>query len=129
MPELEDLLFDPIEVNRRLLAGLLLPYASIQRNDGKVVFKDQWYALNIKKKILVHLASRKAATILGLLDEEAEPQFPNEIESYTEIKGNSLRPALKELMEERLLEQSSDGRYFIPGIKIHTVATQVFKME
>lgn len=106
-----------------------MPYASIQKNDGKVVFKDQWYDLKIKKKILVYLASRKAATILGLLDEEAEPQSPNEIESYTEIKGNSLRPALRELMEERLLEQSSDGRYSIPGSKIHTIATQVFKME
>lgn len=128
MTKLEDLLVDSNEIEEELLAALLLPYAGIERATGEAVFKEPWYELNISQKVLVYLMARKASVVLGLIENECEPQAPSEIEACTGIKGNSVRPTLTKLKADKLIEQSSEG-YFVPGVRLRRIATEVFGNE
>lgn len=124
MPKLEDLLVDPNEVDEELLAAILLPYTRIEKESGKITFTEEWSKLNNKNKILIYLAARKALVTIKMLDKEEEAQAPNEIEAITGIKGGSLRPALMELLQEKLIAKNPNG-YYVPGFKLRTLYSAI----
>lgn len=127
MAELKDLIVDANELDETLLAEMLSPYVSIEKSSGMPIFRAAWHELTIRQKILIHLASIKAAVTCGIIDKEEEPQKPKSIESHTEIKGSSVRPTLRELKDEGLLSQTLNGTYFIPNIRLRNIAAEFSK--
>ncbi|MEW6276077.1 MAG: hypothetical protein AB1556_13340 [Bacillota bacterium] len=124
MPKLEDLLFDPNQVDKEVLAEILLPYIGIEKDSGKITFKDEWGKLSNKHKVLVYLLARKALVVMQIVKQEEEAQGPAEIEARTGIKGGSLRPSLMGLRREGLVDQCSEG-YFVPAFKLQAIHSQL----
>ena len=76
--ELEDLLVDGKEIDKKLVADLLSPYVKIDKNTYEIRPLGDWNDANANIKILIYLLARKAMIALGLnLDEE--PCYPRRL--------------------------------------------------
>lgn len=114
MAELKDLLVDKEELDKGLLADLLLPFVGIDIHSGQMVPKEGWEKLNVDQKILVNALTRKAAMSMPEVDLVREAAAAKEIEAATGIKGGTLRPRLVALKDIGLLRQDKDRNYFAP---------------
>jgi hypothetical protein len=92
---LSRLIADDKPINLDALAETLEPYVEIQREPPHPEFTWAGLQLTNRKKILVYLLARKAMQELALI--ETENAAPTLIEEETRIKGNAIRPILKEL--------------------------------
>ena len=96
---------------RALLARLLVPFAQIDPENGKVYFTKKVDELSAKRKIIVFLLARLA------LANRKDSIFPSaatlkEIEDGTGLPGGTVRPRLMELVRERLAMKSGSS-YFV----------------
>jgi hypothetical protein len=110
------------------LASTILPYAAIhiQEDRYEIEFSDRWDDLTVKKKLLIWLLLRKA---IFLKDEsllQVEDTTPAQIEEDTGLKGNSIRPILRQLLDERLV-QSDEGVYKIPNREVRKISEMFTK--
>ncbi|MDI6893789.1 MAG: hypothetical protein QME70_04110 [Bacillota bacterium] len=109
---LQDLLVDPEALDRELLATILKAFVLVEKGTGTIRFTPAWNRLPAPGKVLAYLLARKAVRALGLTEKEAV--LPKQIERHTGIKGGTLRPVLKRLHDERLLDKDADG-YKVPN--------------
>jgi len=116
---LKNLLVDPNEASEERLVEILKPYANLNEKTGDPIFHSSWDTLSIKGKVLVYLVARKAAVNLERLETEVAP--PAIIERQTAIKGGSLRPALRGLLDDGFVQQDADGAYLIPNPRLAAV--------
>lgn len=108
-------------LDRELLAKTVQPFIQIfvDGDQPEIVFKTD--KLTVRKKILVYLLGRKVLRDKGLLpDGEEEGLSPSQLEDGTHVKGNTLRPQLRTLLDARLV-QKSDSRYFVPNYSLINV--------
>jgi len=98
-------------VDTGLLAELLLPYIRIDPDSGRVRFTEDGHQLTVKKKVVVYLLARKAFAVRN--SKASEVASPKEISTGIGAKGGTVRPKIKELLEERLIEESDAG-YAVP---------------
>jgi hypothetical protein len=97
---------------RRLLAKIILPLASIEPEQGTVYFK-QIDNLNAKRKVLLYLLCRLA--LASRPNTAFAPTVsPKEIEKATRMSGGTVRPKLAELQQEHLIQKSGDGYFVSP---------------
>ncbi len=101
--------FDPV-----LLAKILKPYVLLYKSEPYVEFTKAGEQQTIKGKILLYLLAKKALKETGVIEEEEEKATPSEIEQITGLKGGSIRPTLKRLLEDRLVRVKGGG-YFVPN--------------
>lgn len=108
---LDDLLLDETDFNENLLAGVLAPYVRIGDTSGAFVPTEEFEALEAMEQVAIVLLYRKAAFELGLA--ESEDASPKEIAGVSGVKHNTVKPAVRELADEGLVE-NEDGRYTVP---------------
>lgn len=113
MTTLEELLVSSKEINRGLVAELLQPFVRIDPEDCEIIPTPSWRRLSNESKSLIYLLARKAMTALDL-PIRVEGVTPQEIERATGVMGNSLRPVLKRLLEQRVVAKA-EGRYYVPN--------------
>lgn len=102
---------------RALLAGLILPYASINPDTGDVHLKATADDLNAKQKILVYLLCRLALSTRP--DTTFSPIVsPIEITKATMLPGGTVRPNLTELVKMKVVVKSGEG-YVVPAAQLH----------
>lgn len=114
MADLQDLLVDREELDRKLLAEILRPYVGIDAVRQEIVPKEDWRGLNSEAKALVFLLARRAMVAMPEVPLEVEGALPREITAETGVKGGTLRPKLRAMAREGLLSQDSSGRYLVP---------------
>ncbi len=116
MSELEELLIDRAELDKNLLAEVLLPYIGIDAGRREIVPREGWRRLSGEAKILVFLLGRKAMVAMNAIDMEGA--LPQEIERRTGVKGGTLRPKLRSMRSDGLLAQEGSN-YFVPTHALH----------
>lgn len=115
---LEKLVVSGEDLNKELLATVLVDLVRVERDTGEVRFTTRAAKLPKNQQILVFLLGRKAAKALGLIKEEAIS--PGAMEPKTGMKGGPLRGQLSVLKKSRLV-QSDRGKYFVPNYAIEPV--------
>lgn len=120
--ELENLLVDGRELDKKLVSELLSPYLRIDRETLDIRPQDTWDSLKAHIKILLYLLARKAMIALDLnLPEESASA--TEIMHKTGLKKGTVNPALRQLFEDGAVKQTEKRRYLIPNYAIEKVKT------
>lgn len=125
---LEKLVVRPEELNRDLLAGVLEKRLRIDAESGAIVPGQGWARLSPRRRILLYLLGRKAATALGIL-REGEPALPKAVENGTGVKAGTVRRSLRELLDEGLLAQDAKRGYYVPPYALEQVSALVKEGE
>jgi len=124
MAELEDLVVSGEEMDKKLVAEILSPFVRLDKDKNTVRPIEGWDKLDEEEKILVYLLSKKAMVALqfGL---PAESAGASEVIQNTGVKKGTTHPALRKLLGERLLEQTSDRKYFVPNYAITRIKSML----
>lgn len=122
--ELENLLVSGKEIDKKMVAEILQPFLRIDRETCDIRPGNSWTDLKANIKILLYLLARKAMVALGLPLSE-ERASATEIMQKTGMKKGTVNPALRNLFEDRLIEQSEDRKYFIPNYAIEKIKSLI----
>jgi len=117
MAELEDLVVSGEELDKKLVAEILVPYVQLDKDKRSIRPTDGWIRLSEAQKILVYLLARKAMVALNF-DLTAEGATASEVVEDTGVKKGTAHPALRKLLGNRFLEQSEGARYSVPNYAI-----------
>lgn len=122
--DLESLLVDGKELNKKLVVEILSPYLKIDRNTREIIPISLWSELKTNTKILLYLMARKAMIALGLsLPEEAASS--TEIIQNTGMKKGTVNPALRVLFGDGIVAQTNSQKYYVPNHAIERVKAMV----
>lgn len=122
--ELEDLLVDGKEIDKKLVAEILSPYLKIDKNTCEIRPLGAWNDAKANIKILIYLMARKAMIALGLnLDEEAATNA--QIINNTGIKRGTAHPAVRKLYSDKIVEETKEKKYYVPNYSIEKVKSMI----
>ncbi|MCK4388551.1 MAG: hypothetical protein KAW00_07235 [Dehalococcoidia bacterium] len=123
--ELENLLVNGKEVDRKLIAEILSQYLKIDKETLDIRPLSPWNNAKAYIKVLLFLIARKAMKALGL-DLPEEAVSPAEVIRSTGLKSGTVYPALRWLLDTyRVVEQTADGKYYIPNHAIEKVKAMI----
>ena len=122
--ELEGLLVSGKEVDKKLVAEILVPYLRIDKETCDIRPLSSWSDLKTNIKILLYLIARKAMVAKGLPLSE-ERASATEIMQKTGLKKGTVNPALRNLFKARVIEQSKDKKYYIPNHALEKVKVMI----
>lgn len=117
---LSDLIVNEQQISEDALRDALAPHIALTQ-DGRVMFKPGPPSTARRRTILALLAMWAAAR-LGL--RASDSLTPREIESITGIKGPTLRPLLRKLAKDALVE-SERAEYRVPTYAFHAAIEEV----
>jgi len=123
---LEELLVSKSELDENLLKDVLKPFIKIENETGEYIFTPKFSDLTLRQKIIVILLGQKAKVRLNLT--QKEEVRPKDLEYLLGEKGNSIRPALKELRRKGLISYGKDG-YFIHNALIYKAKNYLLASE
>ena len=109
------------ELNKDILRNTLTGNAKLT-NQGDVLLEPN--VKNTKKAIVIYLLGTKVLKIDGIKTEETER--PTDISQKTGLPIGTVKPRLRELLEEGFVKQTDDGRYYIPNYMLLKVQ-ELFK--
>ena len=118
--ELESLLVNGKEVDKKLVAEMLSPYLRIDKETCDIRPLSSWDDLRAYRKILIYLVARKAMVALGLNLPE-ENASATEIMLSTGLKQGTVNPTLRRLLEDGVVAQTKERKYYIPNYAIEKV--------
>ncbi|MBA7530202.1 hypothetical protein ES705_22405 [subsurface metagenome] len=122
--ELESLLVSGKEVDKKLVAAILEPYLRIDKETCDIRPLSSWSDLKANIKILLYLIARKAMVALGL-PLATEGASATEIMQKTGMKKGTVNPALRDLFNDRVIEQFKDKKYYVPNHAIEKVKVMI----
>ncbi|MBI5301112.1 MAG: hypothetical protein HY868_03170 [Chloroflexi bacterium] len=99
------------------LVKMVLPFAAIDPEKGRVHPKAPFDELNAKHKVLVYLLARLALSALPDAKTSAAVS-PKEVEDETGLPGGTVRPKLTQLEKERLVIRN-EGGYYVTSAILH----------
>jgi len=107
------LVVDESEVNREFLASLLQGRVRLDPSRSTFAFQlGMRDRLSNRQLVLVALLAQKALHLLA--DKCPQGLRPQEIEQATGVKGNTLRPILKLLLDRKIIGQNDSKAYLVP---------------
>lgn len=116
------LVVNQAEVNRELLATVLEDKVRLDPSAGAFSFKHRARrSLGNRKCVLAALLAQKALHLLS--SEINERLLPRELVTLTGIRGNTLRPILKQLSDCGIVQRYSNG-YTVPDAVLDDAARQ-----
>lgn len=121
MDELENLIVSGAELDRKLVGTVLAPYVRLDSDSKAIRPEEKWRDLKVDQKILVVLLSHKAMAALKF-DIPEEAMSPKEVALESGLKAGTVNPSLRRLLDDRLVAQNDNRRYYIPNHAIRTVA-------
>jgi hypothetical protein len=114
------LVADQADTDRELLTSILETRVRIDPSRGTFSFlPGARERLGTRGTILTALLARKALRLVGAKIQE--PILPRDLEVASGVKGNSLRPALKQLVDRGYARRADDG-YSVPDVVLQDVA-------
>lgn len=109
--DFDDLFVNESEVfDTKLVKGILENFVNFTQN-GDILLKRPFNELDVKKKLLIVLLSRK---VLGFRKIAEESIGPKEVERLTGLPHSSVTMQLVNLVKNRLA-RSEKGKYWIPN--------------
>lgn len=129
MNELEDLVVSGAEMDRRLVKEILEPYVRLDKEACSIRPTEKWEDLGKEEMVIVYLVARKAMRALDF-PLEVEEVAASELIKQTGIKSGSAYPALRSLLGQRIIDQTSKGGgYFIPNYALERVKSMLSRKE
>ena len=110
--ELENLLVSGKELDKKMVAEILAPYLKIDKDTCDIRPLPSWGDVKAYNKILLYLLARKAMKALGL-GIETESASATEIAQNTGLKKGTVNPALRGMLDERVVAQDEERKYFV----------------
>lgn len=123
---LKDLLIDVNEHTEQLIEEIVTPYARYDNVNKRIVFLHGARELNVRSRILLYLCALRGWPFVSEeMTNEIEAK-PVEIEKLTGIPGGSLRPLLKQLLDDHLI-QYNDGKYSVSPIHLPQAKAEILR--
>lgn len=115
MTKLEDLVVSGADMDRELVGQILAPYLRLDKDTCSIRVTQKWDALGNEEKIILYLVARKAMSALNFTI-ESEESPPAEVIKQTGLPPGSVYPALRNLLQQRLIDQPGKRRgYLVPN--------------
>jgi hypothetical protein len=111
---LKDHITDSAKLSEEEIEAIIADYIKYDPANKKVVFLPKTHGLSVEKKILLHLVSLRGWRFIVKENPPATDASPREIENTTSIRGGTLRPMLRALVQSKMID-SRKGRYEIPA--------------
>lgn len=125
------LFVDGQAIDRELLANAIFPYVRIylEQGNAQIAFTKEGEALTSKEKLLTYLLARKAIHLRNKELLASEAVSPKELEAATGIPGGTIRPVLKQLRDERLvqIDKSEEGGYIARNHALNQISEMLSK--
>jgi len=113
--KLSRLIVDESKVDQDALFDTLHEYVQIGSESGRLRFREPYFDLRSKEKIVVVLLGQLAKCELDLADSES--LTPTQISEIGDIKKGTVDPGVRDLYGEGIIE-SEDGQYSVARFKI-----------
>ncbi|MBP6060546.1 MAG: hypothetical protein KA515_00885 [Candidatus Pacebacteria bacterium] len=110
---LKDHITDSTKVSEEEIEGIIADYIKYDPSHKMVVFLPKAQNLSNEKKILLYLVGLKGWQFVVKDNPPTNEALPRDIERVTGIRGGSLRPMLRSLLQSKMLN-SRKGKYEIP---------------
>ena len=111
------LVVDEAAIDREMLAEVLETRVRLDLTRGSFTFlpgvRDR---MSNRQQVVAALLATKALHLLK--DELPDGLHPQDLEAVTGIKGGTLRPLLRVLVERRVVSQSAEKAYIVPGFAL-----------
>ena len=123
MATLEDLIVSGAELDRELVAQILVPFVRLDKDDASIRPIGEWLRLDAEGKILIYLLARKAMKALGFeLPTDQEAAGPSEISEATGVKMGTVGPKVRDLLNRRVLAQPAGTKqYLVPNHAVEEI--------
>ena len=129
MSELEELVVSAAEMDEKLAKGILAPYVRLDKETCGIRPTEKWDELGNEEKVLLYLVARKAMRALDF-PLESEEALPSKVIEQTGIRKGSAYPALRSLLEQRLIDQvGKRGGYFVPNHALPRIKSRLTQKE
>lgn len=131
---LEELVVEDSEMQNRteiILKNIIQPYVYILKDQKKILFKpEEFENLSNKLRVLLLFLGNLAMEKLGYISNASISQ-KEAIEVLTQegIPEGTIKPALKQLRDEKIISEVSSGRYAIGFEKLNKIKAEFFKNE
>ncbi len=115
MASLRDLVVNEQEFDQAAVADALMPFVRLS-GAGEMRPADGWGSLPQRSKVLTTLLAYRAAFAMEMRPSPAAG--PAEIARATNINPGTVRPALRDLADLRVVQQDPEGAYFVPPMQV-----------
>lgn len=105
-------------LNKKILNDTLKPYIELTK-DGSIIFKEEFYNLQPKKKIIIYILAKKVLKETGII--ENERVGVKVISDSTGIAYGTVGRNLRVFFEEGTLKQE-ENEYFLPNYNLMKVS-------
>jgi hypothetical protein len=124
---LDRLFVDGEDLDRERLAATIFPFARIYKTEDRleIRFTAAGDKLTAGDRLLVYLLARKALFLRDRENFPIEDAPPKTIQEETGIPANTVRPTLKRLSDQRLIQASQAGGYKVPNHKLNEVSAML----
>src|SRR5437868_5263870 len=109
---LKDHVTDSAKLSEEEIEGIVADFIKYDPTNKAIVFLPKTHELSVEKKILLHLVALRGWRFIVRENPPAADASPREIERVTGVRGGTLRPMLRALVQSRMLD-SRKGRYEI----------------
>lgn len=120
MEHIEGGLVDIQALSKELMKSILGPYIQFDPSRQEFLFTEEWDKLGNNLKLLTYLVARKGVSAAGHLSDE-EAAAPKTIEEQTHLPSGSISYTLKVLFDNKLIDKTELGKYFVPSAKLLVV--------
>lgn len=114
--ELRDLLVHERDFDQAELVDGLIRFVRLGAN-GELRPGEAWDGLSERAKVVAVLLAYKASAALELRADDAGTA--REISMASGVLHGTVRPTLRDLLGEHLLQQPARGRYSVPSIRVN----------
>ena len=111
---LKDHVTDSAKLSEDEIESIIADHTKYDPTNQSIVLLPKALELSVEKKILLYLVALRGWKFVVEENPPASDASPRDIELVTGIRGGTLRPMLRALVQSRMLE-SRKGRYEIPA--------------
>lgn len=111
---LKDHITDSAKLREEEIEAIVADFLKYDPSNEAVVLLPKAQSLSVEQKILLYLVALRGWHFVVKENTPAADALPKEIEKATGVRGGTLRPTLRALVQSRMLD-SRKGRYEIPA--------------
>jgi len=109
---LDDVFVDNTQINEERVAAILRPYANVAESTGRLQPTEKYDELTADGQVLVTLVAQQGRVLRG--DIETAAIGPKEIAEMSGVKVGTVKPSVRSLVDDRLIEDGEEGYYVSP---------------
>jgi len=109
---LDDVFVDDTQINEERVAAILRAYANVGESTGRLQPTKKYDELTADGQVLVTLVAQQGRVLRG--DIETAAIGPKEIAEMSGVKVGTVKPNVRSLVDDGLIEDGKEGYYVSP---------------